>query len=811
MPGVHLVNPGPVFQDPNKNAVHSNATVTATGSMVVAGYGTPEITLFINVKAAPTGTTPTLQYTIQEVDPGDGATAIGATATSTVINAIGIQRISLPGALGGSVKISWVVTGAAASFTQVYATLVGKSSTAKLVDATGVAISAANKLQTDATVTGSATATQGTAAALSGAWPVKVTDGTNTMPTADAAARAVFQKVTDGTNTAAVKAASTAPIATDTALVVAVSPNSGTALDATLTGGTQKAIARGGAKGATVAADVTSTAEGTDHQSMDVQIYHGGTAKDPTAIRALTSADVVTSAQGTAAALSGAWPAKITDGTNTMPTADSAARASFHKITDGTNTQPTGDSITRAIFHKITDGTSTAVILAANTPAAVTDPALVVAISPNTSVTSQAVQATTTGSGTITAIDAAPIIGYGAVSSTVPSANSFRELDVTGYSAAGITVTGTWTGNLSFEGTADGTNWFTTNSITPGIAGRSYFASAPKFSRLNVAGFKKIRVRAPLTAVSAVTSVTVAIFATASSALSDSMEPAMVGGGANNGGTLTGQPIPIGGIDGAKIAIPAVHSGALTVMQPGEAAAVGAAGTSAGAIRGKVTTSALGEVAVRATAYTERTVGTQWSVKSTSASDASAGTGARTIRVTYFTLTAGVIAGPFTEDVTLNGTTAVNFVATNLCYLERVDILTVGSNLVSVGTINLFDATAGGGTNFASLGIGERSTFYAHHYVPTGVKCLITDAYCCTDPTSSNMPIFSARWRDPTASANAERNFIDALGAQGSSGLKFVMYGTPRTVTGPAVVVCYVSPSNTATQISRIEMSYHEQ
>lgn len=48
-------------------------------------------------------------------------------------------------------------------------------------------------------------ATQGTAAAAAGAWPVKTTDGTNT---------------------AAVKAASTAPIATDPALVVSLSPNS---------------------------------------------------------------------------------------------------------------------------------------------------------------------------------------------------------------------------------------------------------------------------------------------------------------------------------------------------------------------------------------------------------------------------------------------------------------------------------------------------------------------------------------------------------------------------------------------------------
>lgn len=45
------------------------------------------------------------------------------------------------------------------------------------------------------------------------------------------------------------------------------------ALDATLTGGTQKAIVRGGAKGTTTAADVTSTASGANHQPLDVAIY----------------------------------------------------------------------------------------------------------------------------------------------------------------------------------------------------------------------------------------------------------------------------------------------------------------------------------------------------------------------------------------------------------------------------------------------------------------------------------------------------------------------------------------------------------
>lgn len=76
-----------------------------------------------------------------------------------------------------------------------------------------------------ATQSGTWTVAQGAPNSLANKWPVQVTDGTNTMPTGDAVGRAIFEKITDGTNTAAVKAASTEAVATDPALVVALSPN----------------------------------------------------------------------------------------------------------------------------------------------------------------------------------------------------------------------------------------------------------------------------------------------------------------------------------------------------------------------------------------------------------------------------------------------------------------------------------------------------------------------------------------------------------------------------------------------------------
>lgn len=105
----------------------------------------------------------------------------------------------------------------------------------------------------------------------------------------------------------------------------------------------------------------------------------------------------LTVGQGTAAALSGYWPVRVTDGTNTMPMMDTASRAGFHRITDGTTNATVTAASTAAVASdtglvvslspnspaKIWDGTNTAAVKAASTAAVASDPALVVAVSPN--------------------------------------------------------------------------------------------------------------------------------------------------------------------------------------------------------------------------------------------------------------------------------------------------------------------------------------------------------------------------------------------------------------------------------------------
>lgn len=175
-----------------------------------------------------------------------------------------------------------------------------------------------------------------------------------------------------GSNQAAVKAASTAPQATDPALVVAISPNSplgatSDRADASVTPG---------------AAPTASILIGGQFNSSLPSLLNGQVG----ALQSDSSGRLFSS-QGGAAGLSGAWPFKLTDGTNTMPTMDAASRkgffqptdgtnlmpmmdagvrAGFFKLTDGTNLAPTMDSAARAGFQKITDGTNTASVTASS-------------------------------------------------------------------------------------------------------------------------------------------------------------------------------------------------------------------------------------------------------------------------------------------------------------------------------------------------------------------------------------------------------------------------------------------------------------
>jgi hypothetical protein len=141
-----------------------------------------------------------------------------------VVDASGSTGVAVTGTVSATQSGTWTVQPGNTPNTSPWLTTISQGGNAATVSGAG-ALKVDGSAVTQP-VSGTVTSNQGTAAALSGYWPVRVTDGTNTMPTADVVTRAQFHKVTDGTNTATVTAASTAPIASDPALVVTISPNS---------------------------------------------------------------------------------------------------------------------------------------------------------------------------------------------------------------------------------------------------------------------------------------------------------------------------------------------------------------------------------------------------------------------------------------------------------------------------------------------------------------------------------------------------------------------------------------------------------
>lgn len=141
----------------------------------------------------------------------------------------------------------------------------------------------------------------------------------------------------------------------------------------------------------------------------------------------------------------------------------------------------------------------------------------------------------------------------------------------------------------------------------------------------------------------------------------------------------------------------------------------------AGRANGYAGTASTADIVVRATVYTPQGANAQRSINSTSASDASAGTGAQKVIINYLD-TSFVL---HSETVTLNGVTGVNTVGTNIAYIESIVLSQVGSGGGNAGTIQIWTGTGATGSVWGSIAIGDNQTFWAHHYVPSGVSCYI--------------------------------------------------------------------------------------
>lgn len=203
---------------------------------------------------------------------------------------------------------------------------------------------------------------------------------------------------------------------------------------------------------------------------------------------------------------------------------------------------------------------------------------------------------------------------------------------------------------------------------------------------------------------------------------------------------------------------------------------------------------------VRSTPYIEQTTQGQRSIRSTVASDTAAGAGARVVRLTYHN---AICEGPFVEDITLNGTAWVNTVASDVCFIERVEVISVGASGSNDGVIEVNTLPAGAGVVFASIGrlsvypgAGDNVTLYAHHYVPPTRKIrgyLVTTGIFASAGGGSAEAF--VRGRNPTVAAADRPWTLISDVIQTVQGATVVRpYETSISAPGPLVIVGWTVP-----------------
>lgn len=214
---------------------------------------------------------------------------------------------------------------------------------------------------------------------------------------------------------------------------------------------------------------------------------------------------------------------------------------------------------------------------------------------------------------------------------------------------------------------------------------------------------------------------------------------------------------------------------------------------------GQITLNSTAEVLLRKATYTEQTTNAQRSVVSSSANDSSAGTGIRAVKLIYYTVTG---TGPFEETVTLNGTTAVNTVATNICYIDKILAITVGSGGTAAGNITVRSVAGGGGVAIKQVSTGDLQSFDAVHYVAAGQTLYITGLSTGHNGTTVGS---GARYRIRKQTLNSANQPLiqvsDFVRLYGQSSTNTRIYQSPIIITGPAKIELWVAPETTSSTI----------
>jgi hypothetical protein len=269
----------------------------------------------------------------------------------------------------------------------------------------------------------------------------------------------------------------------------------------------------------------------------------------------------------------------------------------------------------------------------------------------------------------------------------------------------------------------------------------------------------------------------------------------------DNNTTIPPKSTLIGGSDGTNI-VP------VAVDELGRLVTSSLTGFGADFAFGDITTAALTRTNVRRTTYVEQTTNGQRSIASASANDTAAGTGARTLKITYLDQTG---AGPFEEILTLNGTARVNTVATNICFIEEMEVLTAGSTGSNIGIITLFTVPTSGGSAIGTIAATNNQTFWAHHYVPINKECSVTGISCGHNGTTvGSGALFTLNAKFLDLINGVEFQVSDFVRLYGQTSTFSRSYASPIKVQGPARLQMYVTPETTSSTIYRGAFDFFE-
>lgn len=188
---------------------------------------------------------------------------------------------------------------------------------------------------------------------------------------------------------------------------------------------------------------------------------------------------------------------------------------------------------------------------------------------------------------------------------------------------------------------------------------------------------------------------------------------------------------------------------------------------------------------IRAGTFNQQAATGQRQLSSSSAADAAAGTGARTVQINY--LDSNMVMQ--SEIVTLNGTTPVNTASSDVWFIESMQVLTAGTGLANVGDISL--KTAGGGATMAQiLAVSPNQSFFCHHYVPAGVTCYVIKLAGSTTAAIGRSALYQlGDPRTPGPATQLGDIICNLLG-----GFSDTEYEYPLVVAGPNVILARQIP-----------------